>query len=554
MSRWMLAHVAVLLLAGWNPGVMAESGELAAAEADALGRVRDEGFRRSQVMEIARHLTDVIGPRLTGSPQMRSANDWTAEKLTAWGLKNAHLESYEFGEGWSFTRSAVRQIRPVPAVLVAFPKAWTPGTNGAVRGVAMAAKIEKAEDLDALAGKLQGRILFTSDRPRHDDPAAAVFKRWDEAKLADLEQYDVPEERDRDDWRERFRKRRKLWQQIGDRLVAEGVVAVVEASSFEHGLVRITGGGNLGVAGYVIGPPQLGMAMEPYERIVRLLDDDQEVELELDVETTFHRESTLAWSTIAEIPGTGKTGEVVMVGAHLDSWHLGTGATDNGAGSAVVMEAVRILQAVGVRPKRTIRLALWSGEEQGLLGSRAYVTEHFASRPEATDPEELALPRRYRKATWPISPKSEHGKLALYLNLDNGGGRVRGVYAQENFGAKQKFERWIAPLADLGVTTVTMENTDSTDHLSFDAAGLPGFELLQDMRDYSFRTHHSNIDTYEHLDRDDLMQASVVMASLLYQAAMDETPFPRKPLPTEPPRKPEKKGPQDDEKKADDAK
>ncbi|MEZ5313439.1 MAG: M20/M25/M40 family metallo-hydrolase [Thermoanaerobaculia bacterium] len=281
--------------------------------------------------------------------------------------------------------------------------------------------------------------------------------------------------------------------------------------------------------------------MEPYERIVRLLDEGIEVELELDVATTFYRDSTLAWNTIAEIPGTGKSGEVVMVGAHLDSWHLGTGATDNGAGSSVALEAVRILQAIGVRPKRTIRIGLWSGEEQGLLGSRAYVEQHFASRPEPTDEAELALPKRYRKTTWPLTTKPEHARLALYLNLDNGSGRVHGVYAQENFGAKRKFEQWIEPLADLGVTTVTMENTGATDHVSFDGVGIPGFELIQDGRDYSYRTHHSNLDTYEHLDRESLMQASVVMASLLYQAAMDETPFPRKPLPTEPPEKKERK-------------
>jgi Zn-dependent M28 family amino/carboxypeptidase len=283
------------------------------------------------------------------------------------------------------------------------------------------------------------------------------------------------------------------------------------------------------------------MAMEPYERILRLLEEDVEVELEIQVDATFHRESRLAWNTFAEIPGSTKAGEVVMAGAHLDSWHPGTGATDNAAGSVVVMEAMRILREIGVKPKRTIRAALWSGEEQGLVGSRAYVEQHFASRPEATDAEELALPRRWRRTTWPITALPEHRSVALYLNLDNGGGRVRGIYAQENLGAKAKFERWIEPLEDLGVTTVTMQNTRGTDHTSFDSVGIPGFQLVQDKRDYDSRTHHSDLDTFDRLEADELKQAAVVLASLLYQAAMDETPFPRKPIPRrpEPPHRPE---------------
>lgn len=506
-----------------------------AADLDALGRIRDEGFRRSQVMEIAHHLTDTIGPRLTGSPQMRAANDWTKAKLAEWGLSGARLEAYEFGDGWTFSRSEVRLVKPTAAVLVAFPKAWTPGTNGAVRGTAMKAKIERVEDLDALAGKLAGKLLLldSAQDPRSRD-SSKEFHRWDEAELAELEAYDVPAERDVEAWRERARKRRELWVKIADRLVEEGVVAILEKSSFEHGAVRTGGHVAQGLPGVALGPPQLAMTIEGYERISRLLDDGAEVELELQVEVEFHRESNLAWNTLADLPGGSRGNEVVVAGAHLDSWHLGTGATDNAAGSAIVMEAMRILKAVGVQPKRTIRAALWSGEEQGLLGSRAHVEKLYATRPEATDPEELALPKRWRKTTWPIQPKGAHKSLALYLNLDNGGGRVRGVYAQENLGAKMRFERWIAPLADLGVTTVTMENTSSTDHVAFDAAGLPGFQLIQDGRDYSFRTHHSHLDTFERLEADDLKQAAVVLASLLYQAAMDEAPFPRKPLPTEP--------------------
>jgi len=512
-----------------------------ATDYDTLGRIRDEGFHRSQVMAIVGYLTDHIGARLTGSPQMKAANDWTVEKLREWGLVHPHLEPWEFGEGWSFSRAEVRMVSPAAAVLAALPKAWTPGTSGVVSGKAMLLEIEKIEDLEPHKGQLAGRILLLSKAPEHKDPAKPVFERYDAAKLEELESYDIPADRDSDSWRERGRKRRELWLKLADQLVAEGVVATLEVSSFENGAVRAGGGGGQGVPNQPLGVPALVMAVEPYERILRLLGNGEEVELAVDIESTFFRESLTSWNSVAEIPGSDRDAEVVMAGAHLDSWHAGTGATDNAAGSAVALEAVRILKTLGVKPKRTIRVALWSGEEQGLLGSKAYVAEHFASRPDPTDEAELALPARWRKPTWPIQPKPEHARLAAYFNLDNGGGRVHGIYAQENLGAKMLFERFIEPLRDLGVTTVTMENTGSTDHISFDAVGLPGFQFIQDGRDYGTRTHHSNLDTYEHLDPADLKQAAVVLASFLYQAAMLDGPFPRKPLPVEPPQKAEEK-------------
>lgn len=523
-------------------------GAANAADLDALGRIRDEGFHRSQVMALVEHLTDSIGPRLTGSPQMKAADDWTQAKFREWGLANVHLEPWEFGEGWSFTRAEVRMTSPVPAVLAALPKAWTPGTTGVATGRAMFLEIEKLEDLEAHKGELAGKILFLNKAPEAKDPAAPVFERYDAAKLDDLANFDVPPDKEAESWREKVRKRRELWLKAADQLVAEGVVATVEVSSFENGVVRVMGGGGQGIPNQPLGVPALVMAVEPYERILRLLEEGEEVDLALDIASQFHRESPTAWNSIAEIPGSDKSAEVVMAGAHLDSWHAGTGATDNAAGSAVVLEALRILKVLGVKPKRTIRAALWSGEEQGLLGSRAYVAEHFASRPEPTDEAELALPARWRKPTWPITPKPEHARLAAYFNLDNGGGKVHGIYAQENLGAKMLFEKFIEPVEDLGVTTVTMENTGSTDHVSFDAAGIPGFQFIQDGRDYGSRTHHSNIDTYEHLAEADMKQAAVVMASFLYQAAMLDGPFPRKPLPVEPPQKPAVK--KDEAKKA----
>jgi Zn-dependent M28 family amino/carboxypeptidase len=267
--------------------------------------------------------------------------------------------------------------------------------------------------------------------------------------------------------------------------------------------------------------------------VVRLLDAGKTVELEIDVEASFLDGERPGHNVLAEIPGGDLAGEVVLAGAHLDSWHAGTGATDNAAGCAVVMEAARILEALGVEPRRTIRFALWSGEEQGLLGSRAYVEEHLATRPDPTDPDELALPRRLRRPTWPIEPRPGHARFSGYFNLDNGSGKIRGIWAQENAAVVPIFEAWLAPFADLGATTVTMRNTSSTDHVPFDRVGLPGFQFVQDGLDYFSRTHHSHLDTYDHLSEADLVQASVVLASFLYHAAMRDDPLPRKPMPRE---------------------
>ena len=283
------------------------------------------------------------------------------------------------------------------------------------------------------------------------------------------------------------------------------------------------------------------MSTEQYNLVTRLLEDDVEVELELDVRSRFHDDDLMAYNTTAEIPGGDLADEVVMVGAHLDSWHAGTGATDNAAGCAVAMEAVRILMALEVKPRRTIRVALWSGEEQGLRGSRAYVEEHFASRPETEDPDQLALPEFLRDTTWPLSAKAEHEGLSAYFNLDNGSGRIRGIYVEENAAAKPIFAAWLEPLADLGADTVTMRRTGGTDHMAFNGVGLPGFQFIQDGLDYRSQTHHTNMDVYDHLNAADMKQASVVMATFLYHAAMRDEMIPRKPFPEERPEDDEKK-------------
>jgi len=500
---------------------------------DMVTRIRDEGFRDSKVMALASELMDRIGARLTGSPNMRRANDWARQKLESWGLSNAHLEAWgPFGRGWEYEECEVRMLSPDTAELFALPEAWTAGTDGSVRGSAIRVKASSREELEKFKGKLAGRVVLFGDLPEIKPHEKADSERYDEKALEQLFEYEIPGGPARYD-REAYRKRRELREAAGKFFVEEKALAVVLPSR-RDGLLTVQGAGSWKV-GEPVPLPTLVMSVEHFGRIERLLERDIAVELELDVKARILDADPTQYNTVAEIPGTDKKGEVVLLGAHLDSWHAGTGATDNGAGVVAVMEAMRILKAAGVQPRRTIRIALWSGEEQGLLGSRAYVAAHFATRPEPTDPEQKKLPEWLRKSTWPITTKPEHARLSAYFNLDNGTGKIRGIYTEENAAVVPIFEGWIAPLRDLGVTTVTMRDTTGTDHESFDAVGLPGFQFVQDEIEYETRTHHTNLDTYERLVRPDLMQASVVIACFAYDAAMRESMLPRKPMPKERP-------------------
>jgi hypothetical protein len=496
-------------------------------------RIREEGFRNSKVMEIAETLTDDIGPRLTGSPNMKRANEWTRDKLTEFGLSNAHLEEWgPFGRGWSYESCSLRLVSPDVAQLIAVPRAWTPGTNGPVRGKVVQSKIDSKEDLEKLKGKLAGKFLLLGD-PREFKPhEKAQFQRYDEKSLEELSQYELPGAPRFT--REAAMKRRQLGLDTLKLLAEEKPLGVIVPGGSDFGTIHVQGAGNQRPnEQYPV--PSVTVSDEQYARIVRLAEHKKDPEIELDVKAVYY-ENPQQYNTIAEIPGTSKNGEVVMLGAHLDSWHSGTGATDNGAGTVAVMEAVRILKAIGIAPKRTIRVALWSGEEEGLLGSHAYVAQHFGSKP-LLDPNEASMPMSMQKRG-PLALKPEQAKISAYFNLDNGTGKVRGVYTQENAAAVPIFEEWLKPLHDLGATTITMRNTGGTDHLSFDEVGIPGFQFIQDEVEYEMRTHHTNFDTYERLQRDDLMQAAVVIATFVWEAANRPEMFPRKPLPKEEPPKP----------------
>jgi hypothetical protein len=496
---------------------------------DVVTKIRLEGFTNSKVMDTAFELTDRIGPRLTGSPQMKAANEWTRTRLAEWGLENAHLESWgPFGRGWTYEACAVRMIAPDFAQLTALPEAWTGGTSGPVRGKAVRVNPASKDDLEKYKGTLAGKIVLFGAAREIKLREKADAERYDAKELAELGDYEMPGGPPRYD-RAAFGKLRELRKAAETMLLEEKAVAVISAARGDMGTFNIQGGGTWKV-GDPEGIPSLQMEPEHFGRMARLLDRNVEVELEIDVKTRFIEENLMQWNTLAELPGTDKKDEVVMIGAHLDSWHAATGATDNAAGSIVVMEAMRILKAVGARPRRTIRVALWSGEEQALYGSRAYVAQHFASRPELP-PEEKEKPFYLRKKSGPATLKPEHAKLSAYFNLDNGTGKIRGIYAEDNAAAVPIFESWLAPLRDLGATLVTMNKTSGTDHEAFDDEGLPGFQFIQDQLEYSSRTHHTNMDFSERLQKNDLMQASVVMAAFAYQAAMRDAPFPRKPLP-----------------------
>jgi carboxypeptidase Q len=475
-----------------------------------LSRLREEATARSQVMDTASYLTDVYGPRLTGSPTIRQAAEWTMNRMREWGLTAVHLESFPFGRGWQNHRFVAQMVAPHASPLIGFPKAWTPGTKGPVTADAVLAVIARDEDFAKYHGTLAGKIVLSAEAP----DVAAVFtprgRRYTDDDLARITR--PPQPRPRATPNQEARNRQAVERKKPQFFLDEGVVAVVEPSPRgSGGTVFVQGGGSRDPKAPPV-PPEIVLAVEHYNRIVRLLEKNIPVSIQLDVENQFYDDTLDAFNIIGELAGTDKADEVVMIGAHFDSWQSGTGATDNAAGSAVMLEAMRLLKATGVQLRRTVRIGLWSGEEEGLLGSRAYVTEHFADR------DTMAL-------------KSDHAKFAGYLNVDNGTGLIRGVYMQGNDAVRPIFERWMEPLHDGGMTTLTIRNTGGTDHLSFDRVGLPGFQFIQDEIEYNALTHHSNMDTYDRLQQDDMQQNAVIVAWFALNAANRDDRLPRKPLP-----------------------
>lgn len=520
MRKHRTALVILLLVAAVLP-LRAQAPS--AADLNAIYQIKDEGFNHSQVMEIMSYLTDVYGPRLTNSPDIKQAAEWTTSKMKEWQLANVHLEQWgPFGKGWSNERFSLQAISPRPFPLIAYAKAWTPGTSGVVTAEAVYAPIQKEEDFEKYRGKLKGKFVMTAEPPEVKARFEAQGHRYTDAELAEEATEPVPGGRpDQQERFARFRAQRELNQKIQKFLVDEGIAVWLEPSPGDDGTVFVSGGGGRDPKDPPA-PPRVAVASENYGRLVRMLEKKVPVTLLADIQNKFYEDDLNSFNIIGEIPGSekAKADEVVMIGAHFDSWHSGTGATDNGAGSGVMLEAMRILKTTGVKLRRTVRIGLWTGEEQGLLGSRAYVKQHFGSweaDPAASDKEILKL-------------LPEQAKLDAYYNVDNGSGKIRGVYLQGNEAIAPLFTQWMEPFHNVGMTTLSIRNTGGTDHLAFDAVGLPGFQFIQDPIEYDSRTHHSNMDVYERIQEPDMKQMAVIVASFVYLTANRDEFVPRKPL------------------------
>jgi carboxypeptidase Q len=470
-----------------------------------IERIRDEGLNRSQLPDLASYLTDVVGPRLTNSPGMRRSYDWTSSTLEGWGLENVAVEPWgEFGRGWENVATSFRALTPYPTQLHAVPVAWSGGTEGVVTGRALAIEAESPEDVARYRGRLAGAFILVQPyreiEPEWEHRDRRYSMDWLLAPPTEAPELTPAEQARRDEMVAEFRRQREIRDALNELLREERPAAILQPSGWTYGVMRVAGTGAWR-PGTPIGPPELVVSHESYGQIWRNVQRGIPVELELNVQNRWYEDDLQAYNVLADLPGSDLAHEYVIIGGHLDSWHSGTGATDNAAGSVVMMEAMRILQTLGVQPRRTIRIGLWSAEEQGLWGSRMYVENH----------------------------PDLHDRISAYLNFDNGTGRIRGIYAQSNEAVVPIFEQMLSPFRDLGVVAVKPGNTGGTDHLAFDRAGIPGFQFIQDPIEYSLRTHHSHVDTFERLVLDDLKQAAVVVASMAYHLATRNEMLPRKP-------------------------
>ena len=477
-----------------------------------ISKFQDESSQRSSILDVLGYLTDVYGPRLTNSLNIRQAGDYAVKTLNAWGLANVHEEIWgPFGRGWSNELFEANEIAPQQFPLIAYPKAWTPGTNRPVTADAIYAKIEKEDDFSSYRGRLRGMFVLTAPVRVVDAQFEAPAHRYSDQELADLVQPRPAQPPPDRATRDRQRRQQEFNEKLVKFLTDEGAAAWLEPAPHEGGTMTVMAGGARDPKDAPV-LPRIAVDAEHYGRIFRTLEKNIPVTLRINIANKFYDDNLDSFNIVAEIPGTDKPDEVVMLGAHFDSWASGTGATDNAAGSAVIMEAMRILKSSNVKMRRTVRLALWTGEEEGLLGSRAYIMEHFADR-----------------NTMDLKP--DHAKLSAYFNVDNGTGKIRGIYLQGNEAVRPIFEKWMQPFKAEGMTTLAPRGVGGTDHVSFDEVALPGFQFIQDPIEYETRTHHTNMDTYERIQAADLKQMAVIVASYAYMTANADQLLPRKPLP-----------------------
>jgi carboxypeptidase Q len=493
-----------------------------------ISRIKQEGLTNSQVMDHVSWMSDVYGPRLTGTPQMQQASEWAMKRMTEWGFTNVHQERFAFGQGWKVERFSAHLIEPQVQPIIGFPRTYSPSTKGPVTGEAMRVDIRSEADFAKYAGKLRGKIVLPQATRAVRMLQDRVLLRMNEKDIAEANTLPVPEAAAAGRGGAGGQGAAGFADKLAQFYVTEGVAALLErgsdsdmsagGSDLSWQTQRVDGGTIFPGSGgsrdpkAAPGVPSATIAVEHYNRMVRVLDKGVPVKVEVNIQTTFYPEvagTPNGINTIGEIAGTDLADEVVILGAHYDSHPYATGATDNATGSTAMMEAARIIKSLGLRPRRTIRVALWGAEEQGLLGSRAYVAQHFGSAADAT-------------------VKPAHGKLAAYFNLDNGTGKIRGIWGQGNLGAMLLFRQWIEPVKDLGVEIIGPRSVSSTDHSSFENAGLPGFQFVQERLEYNSRTHHSNMDFVDRVQRDDLVQQATVSAVFAWYAANWPDKLPRK--------------------------
>jgi hypothetical protein len=477
---------------------------------NAIDKIKKEGLQNSRVMDIAFHLTDVSGPRLTNSPGYFRAANWSKAELQKWGLSNSALEPWgDFGKSWELKKSYIALTAPYYRPLIGYPKTWTKGTNGLKDAEVLLIKATDSISLEAYRGKLNGKLilLYRTDTLKQTFVTDATRRTDAELEKMAAAVPDTSEQR-----RMRGNRGFNLATMLKEMATKEGAVALLSMSPRGHDGTLFVQGGGAYAGNDAENVLDIMLAMEDYMSLVRLANSGYPVKLAVDVQTEFNSQDLKGYNVIAEIKGTDLSNEIVMLGGHLDSWQGATGATDNAAGCSVMMEAIRIIKESGLKPRRTIRIALWSGEEQGLLGSRGYVKTHFA------DPATMEL-------------KEEHAKISAYFNLDNGTGKIRGIYLQGNEKLRPVFTQWLEPFNTMGAKTVTISNTGGTDHLAFDAVGIPGFQFIQDEIEYNTRTHHTNMDSYDHLIGADLTQAATIVAAFVYNAANRDEKLSRKELP-----------------------
>ena len=509
-------------------------GPVAAAPAEnpdaaVVARIVDEGLNRSEVMQTASDLMDGIGPRLTNSENVRKAQAWAMDRVRGYGLSNVHLEPFYFGLGWNLDSVSASLTAPRHLPLTAIPVAWSPPTDGVITAPVVIAPMTREEHFAAWKGKLKGKIVLVSKPGETSESKEGTFQRLSDKEIGELDHYDAPNFDPLT--KPRWLKAMAFEEKLSDFLKAEGAVAVVTRAYRDGKLV--SGEGYHYAPGHTLRLPTLQMAQEDYRRLVRLAAGGKAPELSLSINARYDDKTLDSNNLVFEIPGTDPRAGFVMAGAHFDSWIAGDGASDNGAGSVAMIEAARLIQKLGLKPKRTIRFVLWTGEEQGELGSLAYVDQHFATRAVDAKLGGMDKEEAWNRA-FPIKVKPEYAAMKAYFNIDNGSGRLRGLYDEGNVGVSSLLSEWLAPFKPMGAGAVVSSRTHGTDHEKFQAVGLPGYQFGQDPLDYDSRVHHSTLDTVDHMRGEDMRQMSVVLAGVLWQAANGDRELPRQPLPTQP--------------------